>query len=74
MKNKSNDWIYATTRGKYPATFAFHTKIQSKVENAMYLMGHGVNDFYLSHDKENKFPTVVSFKDKHGFSISIKAK
>lgn len=64
--------IYAVTKGKYPVVFAFNVRTQSKVENAMYTMGHGVTNFYLTKKNPRKGFTRVKILDKHGFNISVR--
>lgn len=64
--------IYATTKQKYPCTFAFDTRVQSKVENAMAIMGWFSSDYYLS-SKEKGYSTRVKILDKRGHKIQVKA-
>lgn len=64
--------IYAVTKQKFPVSFAFKTRIQSKVENVMQGIGHGCNDYYLT-SKKPKYPeTKVQILDKHGLKFVCK--
>lgn len=68
-----NNMIYAIQKGKYGLTFAFDTKFQSKVENAMLYMGHGGNGYYLSSEKPETSAIRVKILDKHGMKFTVSA-
>jgi len=72
--------IYATLKDRHhPQVFSFDTRIQSKVENAMYAMGHGSHDYVLSSDPGRyssgvpRYSSRVRILDKHGHLIQIRA-
>lgn len=64
--------IYAITKHKYGPIFAFRSKTGSKIENAMYLMGHGIDNFHLTKNKPKCLVTKVRILDKWGYKIEIK--
>ena len=66
--------IFATTRRRYPITYSFDTRIQSKVENVMLYMGYGAADYVLwGKAPKNRATTRVKVLDRWGghFSINV---
>jgi len=64
--------IYAKLNKKYGGCYAFDTKYQHKVENAMILMGYGGSEYNLSSGKPSKHAYKVKVLDKWGYKFEVK--
>jgi hypothetical protein len=53
--------------------FIFRTQVQSKIENAMTVLGHSVRNYYLTRERpDDALLRKVKLLDADGFALEVK--